>query len=96
MADSFVWIFPSPDLATPGLLSPDTLAGPIAVLLLGWDEGAAVDFLLSPSLGPVDNIGGGEGTEELTPPSVEGDVAGDEAGLGLDTRPGSDIWDARS
>ena len=65
-------------LATPGfLMSPDTLAGPITVLGMDWDEDT-VDLLLSPSLGAVDSEGGGEVTDDL---AVEGDEAGDEAEL---------------
>ena len=67
-------------LVTPGfLMSPDTLAGPITVLGMDWDE-EAVDLLLSPSLGAVDNEGGGEVTVGLAS-AVEGDEAGDEAEL---------------
>ena len=67
-------------LATPGfLMSPDTFAGPITDLGMVWDE-ETVDFLLSPSLGAVDNEGVGEVTDDLVP-AVEGDEAGDEAEL---------------
>ena len=44
---------------------------------MGWDE-ETVDFLLSPSLGAVDNERGGEMTDDL---AVEGDEAGDVAEL---------------
>jgi len=61
-------------LVTPGLLRPDTLAGPITVLARGWEEEEAVDILLSPSLGAVEEWGG-EVTDDLAP-SVEGEEAG--------------------
>ena len=60
---------------TPGLLRPDTLAGPITVLARGWEEEETVDILLSPSLGAVAE-GGGEVTDDLAP-----EVGGEEAGL---------------
>ena len=60
---------PSPDLLlrlmTPGLLRPDTLAGPITVLARGWEEDEEAEaILLSPSLGAVEE-GGGEVTDDL-------------------------------
>ena len=68
-------------LATPDfLMSPDTLAGPITDLVMDWDEEAAADFLLSPSLGAVDIEGGGEVTDALAS-APEGDETGDEAEL---------------
>ena len=76
-------------LATPDfLMSPDTLAGPITDLVMDWDEEAAVDFLLSPSLGAVEE-GGGEVTDALAS-AAEGDEAGDDAELS------ADIWDIGS
>ena len=75
-------------LATPDfLMSPDTLAGPITDLVMDCDE-EAVDFLLSPSLGAVDE-GVGEVTDALAS-AVEGDEAGDDAELC------ADIWDIGS
>ena len=62
MEDNFICIFPSPgfDLMltlTPAFMSPDTLAGPVTVLLMGWEE-ELVDILLRPTLGAVDEGNG--------------------------------------